>query len=181
MKIIQALPVVALASLFTVLIPNSAMAISDYQSGYDDGYAAAQASKGVYAIGDACEQRSTQYCNGFKAGYTTDFFALYQNLPTTVVVHEAGPDVVVIHPHQYYNPHPPFVVIHRPFVIHPHSHFVGPIYHHPPIFVQPHPFFPGHFGESGPGLGPNHNNDHGTEHNGPGSSTGSSSEGHYDH
>lgn len=84
MKIIQALPVVALASLFTVLIPNSAMAISDYQSGYDDGYAAAQASKGVYAIGDACEQRSTQYCNGFKAGYTTDFFALYQNLPTTL-------------------------------------------------------------------------------------------------
>jgi hypothetical protein len=156
------------------------MATSDYQSGYDDGYAAAQASNGVYAIGDACEHQSTQYCNGFLAGYTTEFFALYQNLPTTVIVHEAGPNVVVIHPHQYYYPHPPFVVIHRPFFIHPHPNFfVGPPYSHPPIFVQPHPFFPGHFGESGP----NHNNDHGAEHNGPGtgSGPGSGSEGHHDH
>ena len=41
MKIIYTLPGMALALVFALLIPNSALAISDYQSGYDDGYAAA--------------------------------------------------------------------------------------------------------------------------------------------
>lgn len=40
---------------FTLLIPNSVMAISDYQAGYEDGYTAALVSNDVYAIVDACE------------------------------------------------------------------------------------------------------------------------------
>jgi len=143
------------------LIPNSAMAISDYQAGYDDGYAAAQVSNGVYAIGDACEHQSTQYCNGFLAGYTTEFFTLYQKVPQSVTVHETGQTVVIVHPHFFFHPHPNVIVVHRPFFLHPHPHFsIGPPLHHPPVLVQPHPFFPGHFEGSGTGSAAEGHRDH---------------------
>jgi hypothetical protein len=56
---------------FTLLIPNSVMAISDYQAGYEDGYTAALVSNDVYAIVDACEPNIAMAC------YSTEFFALY--------------------------------------------------------------------------------------------------------
>jgi|SRR5581483_7894532 len=158
--------------LMLVLFPYQvrAISISDYQAGYDDGYAAAQVSKSVYAIGDACQNQSTQYCNGFLAGYTTEFFALYQHLPQVVTVHESGPKVVVIHPNTFehtnriivvhnYAPHPqPFIIHQRPLIVE-HNH---------PSFFQ-HPHFEDHGKDNGDGNG--NGNGHGKD-NGDGNGNG---------
>ena len=105
--------------------------------------------------------------------YSLGLNFLYR-IRTTVVMHETGFNVVVIHPLQYYNP---FAVIHRSRVL--NSHLRIHWAHLPPASIQPHPSLIEHFGDTGPGS--EHSHGPSTDHGGPGLGPDPDPERHHNH